>query len=185
MANSDIPMGFQPFRHRGGGVIRASSYKLQSAYSTALGIGDAVILSSGYINRAADNSATILGIFAGVRYRASDGSIVFTNYWPASTATLGSEDAEALVWDDPMISYRCQSDTGTDYVDATHKGGAYDIELDHSASSITGISGMEIDLGDTGTGQFMVLGLIDEPNNAAGTNAKIEVTIKESLLKGN
>lgn len=185
MANTDNPSGFQPLRHRGGGVIRTSEYKIQSAYATALGTGDAVILSSGYINRAADNSATLLGIFAGVRYRASDGSVVFSPYWTASTATLASEDAVALVWDDPMISYRCQSDTDTAYVDATHKGGVFDIELDHSASAITGQSGMELDLGDTGTGQFIVLGLIDEPNNAAGVNAKLEVMIKESLLKAN
>jgi hypothetical protein len=41
---------------------------------------------------------------------------------------------------------------------------------------------MEIDLADTGTGQFQILGLIDEPGNAAGVNAKVEVIINVPLL---
>jgi hypothetical protein len=185
MANSDTPMGFVPYRHRGGGVIRASSYKLDGGNATALFRGDACILSSGFIAKAAENSATLLGIIKGFSYRATDGSQVFTDNWVASTATLGDGDVEVLVYDDPMISYKCQSDTDTAYVDATHKGGVFDIELDHSGSTTTGQSGMELDLGDTGTGQFLVIGLIDEPGNAAGVNAKLEVVIKESLLKGN
>ncbi len=185
MANRDEPNGFVPFRHRGGGAMRhGGPYKIQSAYATALYSGDAVILSSGYVAVAAENSATILGVFDGCKYRASDGSIVFSNYWPASTVTLGSEDVEAFVFDDPMISYRVQCDTGTAYVDATHKGTQVDVELDHSGSALTGRSGMEVDLGDTGTGQFLVVGLIDEPDNAAGANAKIEVLINEVFLKG-
>ena len=183
MANADTPMGFQTYRHRSGGVIRASGdYKIQSAYATALFTGDAVILSSGYLARAADNSATILGVFAGCRYRATDGSIQFKPDWVASTATLGSEDVQAFVYDDPNISYKCQSDTGTAYVDATHKGGSFDIELDHAGSTVTGLSGMELDLNDTGSTQFLVLGLIDEPDNAVGVNAKLEVMVRKSLL---
>jgi hypothetical protein len=183
MPNRDEPNGFTPFRHRGGGVIRAGGpYKVEHGYTTALYTGDAVILSSGFVVRAADNSATILGIFAGCKYRATDGSVVISNYWPASTATLGDEDVEAFVFDDPKISYRVQTDTGTAYVDATHKGWVFDIELDHAGSAITGQSGMEIDLNDTGTGQFKVIGLIDEADNAAGVNAKVEVVINTEFL---
>jgi len=185
MANSDTPMGFVPYRHRGGGVVRASSYKLDGGYATSLFRGDAVILSSGFIAVGAQDSATLLGIVKGFKYRASDGSAVITDRWVASTATLGDEDVDVEIFDDPMISYKCQSDTGTAYVDATHKGSVFDIELDHAGSLVTGQSGMEIDLSDTGTGQFLVIGLIDEPGNAAGVNAKLEVVIKESLLKGN
>lgn len=182
MANADTPMGFVPLRHRGGGVIRASGdYKVEHGYTTALYTGDAVILSSGFVVRAADSSATILGIFAGCEYRNTAGEMVFSNYWPASQATLGDEDVKCSVFTDRQISYRVQSDTGTAYVDATHKGGVFDIELDHSGSALTGQSGMEIDLADTGTGQFKVIGLINEPDNAAGVNAKLEVLIATPL----
>jgi hypothetical protein len=185
MPNADTPMGFVPYRHRGGGVIRASAYKLDGGNASNFFRGDAVVLTSGFIALAADNSATLLGIVKGFKYRASDGSIVITDRWVASTATLGDEDVDVEVFDDPMIAYKCQSDTGTAYVDATHKGGVFDIELDHAGSAITGQSGMELDLADTGTGQFKVLGLIDEPGNAAGVNAKLEVIIVESALKAN
>lgn len=186
MANTDTPLGFRPYRHRGGGVSgRTNEYKIADAYSTSIYRGDAVILSSGVLNIAAENSATLVGIFAGCRYRDTTGATVWSPYWPASTSTYNSEGATALVYDDPMQSYYCQTDTGTAYVDATHKGNVYDIELDHSGSTTTGNSGMEIDLNDTGTGQFLLLGLIDEPGNAAGVNAKVEVMVKESLLKAN
>ena len=185
MANRDNPSGFMPFRHRGGGVIRSNKYEFASAYGTSLFTGDAVILSSGDVAIAAQDSGTLLGIFAGCEWTASDGSKVFSPYWPASTATLGSSRVKAFVWDDPMISFRCQCETSSTYAKATHDGNAYDIELDHAGSAITGQSGMEIDLTDQGTGQFIVLGLIDEPGNAVGVNAQLEVMIKESLLKGN
>lgn len=186
MANSNRPRGFVPFRHRGGGVIRAGGpYRIQAAYATALYTGDAVILTSGYLNKALENSATLLGIFAGCQYRDANGTTVFSNYWPASTATLGSEDVIANVYDDPMLSYQAQTYSVTAYVDATHKGGAFDLISNTAGSAITGQSGMEVNLGDTGTGQLMVLGLIDDPENAAGANAKVEVAIKKSLLKGN
>lgn len=185
MANTDSPLGFKPTRHAFGGLIRSNAYKVDGGYATAMYTGDAVILSSGYVNIAAQDSATLLGIFAGCSYRDSTGKTVFSPYWPASQATLGDEDAVVYVWDDPGIIFRAQTDTGTAYVDATHKGGVYDIELDHAGSAYTGMSGMEIDLNDTGTGQFLLLGLIDEIGNAAGVNAKVEVMIKESLLKAN
>lgn len=182
MANTDVPSGFTPYRHRSGGLIRSNPYKLASGYGTALFRGDACILSSGVIAKAADNSATLLGVIEGFRYTASDGSFVLTDKWVASTTTLGSADVEVLVYDDPAISYRCQSDTGTAFVAATHTGGKYDLELDHAGSTASGQSGMEVDLSDTGTGQFLVLGLIDEPGNAVGVNAKLEVQIAVPLL---
>lgn len=184
MANADRPSGFMPRRHAFGGVIRANPYKIDSEYATGLFTGDAVILSSGYVAIAADDSSVLLGVFAGCQYRATDGEIKFSKHWPASTATLGGEDPICWVWDDPGIVYAAQTDTGTAYVDATHKGGVFDVELDHTGNTTTGQSGMEIDLNDTGTGQFLVLGLIDEPGNAAGVNAKVEVKVAISLVQG-
>ena len=185
MANSDAPSGFVPRRHVGGGVVRARNYNIASAYGTDIFTGDAVLLTSGVLNIGAHDSATLLGIFAGCKYVASDGSPVFSPYWPASTATNGSQDVTAYVYDGPMIAYRVQTDTGTAYVDVTHKGTSVDIELDHAGSTRTGQSGMELDLGDTGQTQFFVLGLIDEVGNAAGVNAKVEALLREASLKAN
>lgn len=183
MANADQPMGFIPRRHIQGGVVRhQDGFKLQSGFATALFRGDAVVLTSGFIAKGADNSATIAGIVHGFRFRDSTGKTIFAPNWVASTTTLGSEDVEVFLYTDRGIAFRVQTDTDTAYVDATHKGTAVDLELDHAGSTITGQSGMEIDVSDTGTGQFRILGLIDEPGNAAGVNAKVEVVINTPLF---
>lgn len=187
MANSNAYQGFQPYRHTGGGRIRSSGYyKIQSAYATNLFTGDPVVLTSGYLARAANNSGTIIGIFSGVRFRDSSlTGINFRNYWPASTATLNSEDAQAYVFDDPMISYRCQCSVDLAYVDATHKMGGFALVLTNAGSTATGFSGAELNLNDSGVAQFLVLGLIDEPSNAVGLNAKVEVLVRKAQLKVN
>ena len=185
MANADRPSGFTPRRHAFGGVIRANPYKISDAYATGLFTGDMVVLTSGYLAIGAQDSSVPLGIFSGCQYTTTDGEVKFSKTWPAAQATLGAgNNTIAWVYDDPGIVYTVQSDTGTAYVHATHIGGVFDIELDHAGNTITGQSGMELDLSDTGTGQWLVLGLADEPGNAVGVNAKLEVKLAVSLVQG-
>lgn len=182
MANSDSPRGFQPRRHAYGGQIRANSYPLASAYGSDIFTGDAVVLTSGKLAVATAASTGILGVFAGCQYTASDGSVVFSPYWAASTVTSGSGDAVALVYDDPGIIYRVQTDSGVAFVLATHNLTLADLIATHAGSTVTGQSGMEVRVGTDGDEQFLVLQLIDEPGNAVGTNAKVEVKMKDSRL---
>lgn len=184
MANADQPTGFMPIRHLAGGVgaPRSSEYSFASGFATALFRGDVVALSSGLIVRAADNTGTILGVVRGFEWIDIDGTPKFTPNWVANAATLNSAAVKVHVWDDPMIEFRVQCDTGTAYVEATHRGIGVDIELDHAGSVFTGQSGMEVDLSDTGDEHFLVLGLVDEPGNAAGANAKLRVKMLNSVL---
>src|SRR3990167_255757 len=184
MANADRPSGFTPLRHHFGGVIRANPYKIDNGYNTGIFTGDGVTFASGYVTKEADGDAVILGVFAGCQYLATDGSVVFSKHYPASQATLGDGDVICWVYDDPGIVYSVQTDTGTAYVEATHKGVACDIEADHTGNTTTGQSGMELDLGDTSSGVWMVLGLVDIPGNAAGVNAKVEAQMAISLVQG-
>lgn len=174
MPNTNTPMGFVPYRHLGGGQIRAQAFALASGYSQDIFYGDPVILSSGKVAIALANSNPVLGIFAGVSFRDSQGGQVFSRSWRANTATLGAQDATAYVYVDPMISYKVQSDTGTAFA-MTHIGGSFALEADYAGNHITGQSRKEIDLGDTATQQFTVVGFIDEPGNEVGVNAKLEV----------
>lgn len=174
MANIDRPNGFVPVGHKGGGAIRTSEHKIAYNYATAVYAGDAVILASGYVNVAADDSAAILGVFAGCEYRDNSGNVIFSPYWPGVALSDSAAVVKALVYVDPDILYEVQSDTGTASTIA-NIGVSYDIEKDHSGSATTGRSGMELDLGDTGTGQFTVYGLVDRPDNAFGTNSKLIV----------
>ena len=188
MANVNAYMGFQPVRSLSGGqVASVNKYLIQSGYAVSLYTGDAVILSSGYLATGAQDSALLVGIFAGCQFLDASGvpGARFSPYWPASTVTTGSADVIAYVWDDPLTLFRVQCSVGTAYVNATHQGGSYDLIGTNAGSTLTGQSGMELNLGDTGTGQFLVRGLIEEPGNAAGTNAKVEVLIRKHLWKGN
>lgn len=174
MANADTPRGFVPVGHKGGGVVRAAEFKIAYNYATAIYAGDSVILASGYVNVAADDSSVVLGVFMGCEYRNNSGEVVFSKYWPGTALTDTAAVVKAYVYADPDILYVVQTDTGTASTIA-NVGVAYDIEKDHAGSAITGQSGQELDLSDTGTGQWMVYGLFDAPNNAFGTNSKLVV----------
>ena len=179
MANLDAPSGARPFRHLSGGMIRASEYKIASGTSSDIFTGDFVkLLSTGYIDVASAGNR-ILGVFAGVKYTASDGEVVYKKYFPTGTTTLASADVTAYVYDDPNITYRIQSAGSADFADignlADHVAG--------SGSTTTGQSGHEIS-GTTGTGTagLRILRLIDDPDNSAGTNGELEVAIYEHEL---
>jgi hypothetical protein len=179
MANLDAPSGARPFRHLSGGMIRASEYKIASGTSSDIFTGDFVkLLSTGYIDVASAGNR-ILGVFAGVKYTASDGEVVYKKYFPTGTTTLASADVTAYVYDDPNITYRIQSAGSADFTDignlADHVAG--------SGSTTTGQSGHEVS-GTTGTGTagLRILRLIDDPDNSAGTNGELEVAIYEHEL---
>ena len=110
MANLDAPAGAKPFRHLSGGMIRASEYKIASGTNSNIFTGDIVkLLGTGYIDVAAADDSPVLGVFAGVKYTASDGEVVYKKYFPTGTTTLASADVTAYVYDDPYIVYRIQS----------------------------------------------------------------------------
>lgn len=174
MANVDRPNGFTPIGHKNGGVVRTAEFKIAYNYATAIYSGDAVILSSGYVNVAADDSAAILGVFAGCQYKDNTGAVQFSPYWPGVALSDSAADVKAFVYADAGILFEVQTDTGT-ASSIANVGVSYDIEKDHSGSAVTGRSGQELDLSDTGTGQFTVFGLVERPDNAWGTNSKVLV----------
>lgn len=183
MANTDAPMGFKPRRHAsGGGCPAPNAYPLASAYGSNIFTGDAVVLTSGKLAVATAASAGLLGVFAGCQYTAADGSIIFSPYWPASTATLGSVDAVGLVYDDPDTIFEAQTSDDVAFVLATHNLTLCDLVSTHAGSTVTGQSKQELLVGTAGDEQFLVLQLIDRPGNAVGNWAKVECRIKDHRL---
>ena len=182
MANVDAPNGAKPVRHLTGGVIRAREWKIigDGNASSNIFTGDFVKLqSSGYITVAAAGNR-LLGVFAGCKYTASDGTPKFAKYWPASTATLGSADVTAYVYDDPNIVFAIQGD-GTDAF--TQVGNLANV-LATAGSTTTGQSKMELDTDNIGTGtaNLRILGITDDPKNSWGANTEQEVLIHEHEL---
>jgi len=181
MANIDAAFGAKPLRHLTGGVIRANEWKIIKEYGANVFTGDFVkLVAAGYIEAAAAGER-ILGVFAGCKYLASNGEVVFKRYWPASTATLNDGDVTAYVYDDPNIVFAIQSAGSTVFADIGNLGN----HVAGTGSTSTGQSAFEIN-GTTGTGTagLRVLGLYNEPKNAYGTNVVLETVIWEHELIG-
>jgi len=176
MANEDAPRGFRPVRHLTGGTIRPSVYTIASAYGTDIFNGDVVKLVTGGGIELAAAGNRMIGVFAGVKYTDSSGNLIYKEYWPASTTAT---DIEAQVYDDPYIVFGAQSDGSTVAADVgeltNHVAGA--------GSAVTGRSAHELNASSgTSTAGFRILGKVNAPDNAWGTNVDLEVQPYEHEL---
>jgi len=167
MANTDKPDGFTPAYHMYGGVIRPAEMRIASGYGTSIFSGDVVTLASGYVNQAGATS-TPVGVFYGVFYTASDGTPTFSKVWTASTATQGSADAGALIYNDPGIVYEAQFTAGTPAV--SFIGNKY--TLSTTAGSTTNGRSKEGVTATTSSGVALCVGFADTPSNSIGAYAR-------------
>jgi hypothetical protein len=112
------PYGLKPINLIGGQVFAGSTRNLpiQYGYNTNIFYGDFVVLSRGFITRAAVSTGTaanqVTGIFLGVTFtNPITKQKQFQQFWPASTL---AGDAEAVVCDDPDTVFKavvCSSGT--------------------------------------------------------------------------
>lgn len=112
------PYGLEPINLIGGQVFAGSTRSLPIQYGYASNIfnGDFVVLSRGFVTRAAVSTGTgsnqITGIFLGVSYtNPQTKQKQFAQYWPAGTL---AGDAQAIVCDDPDTVFKavmCSSGT--------------------------------------------------------------------------
>jgi hypothetical protein len=179
MANADAAFGFVPVRHMSGYAPRANKYTITSGLAENIFNGDAVILAAdGTLQPAGATETNVVGVFAGCSYTASDGSYVYSEYWPSGTTAT---DIIAFVYDDPYIVFKVQS-AGSPA--QTNIGNCADI-VAGAGSTLTGQSGFEISGTMAATAaQTKIIALYDAPENAFGANAVMEVLINEHLLKG-
>ena len=178
MANVDAAFGFVPIRHLSGNAPRANKYTITSGLAENIFTGDLVIITAdGVLTPHTATEVNNIGVFAGVSYTASDGSYVYSQYWPSGTTAT---NIIAYVYDDPFTVYKVQS-AGTPA--QTNVGNCADV-VAGAGSTTTGISGFEISgTMSNGTATCKILGLYEGPENAFGTNAIMEVLINEHLLK--
>tara|TARA_R110002073_G_scaffold68301_2_gene169751 strand:+ start:280 stop:834 length:555 start_codon:yes stop_codon:yes gene_type:complete len=179
MANVDAAFGLTPIRHlSGNGYSRANKYTIASGLAENIFTGDAVILiADGVLTPHTATEVNNIGVFAGVSYTASDGSYVYSQYWPSGTVAT---NIVAYVYDDPYTVFKVQS-AGT--VAQTNVGNCADL-VAGAGSTVSGQSGFEASgTMSNGTATVKILGLYETPDNAMGANAIIEVLINEHLLK--
>jgi hypothetical protein len=178
MANVDAAFGFVPIRHLSGNAPRANKYTITSGLAENIFTGDlCIITADGVVTPHTATEVNNIGVFAGVSYTASDGSYVYSQYWPSGTT---GTNIIAYIYDDPFTVYKVQS-AGTPA--QTNIGNCADV-VAGAGSTTTGISGFEISgTMANGTATCKIIALHDSPSNAFGTNAVMEVVINEHLLK--
>jgi hypothetical protein len=178
MANTNSPYGFIPLRHMSGNAPRANKYTIASGLAENIFSGDLCILdANGQVTPHTATETNNIGVFAGVSYTASDGSFVFSRYFPTGTSATG---LIAYVYDDPYIVYRVQS-AGTPA--QTNVGNCADV-VAGAGSTTTGQSGFSLN-GTMGasTATCKIIGLWEDPANSFAQYAQLEVLINEHLLK--
>lgn len=190
MANSNTPKGLVPIKNNGG-ELDTNFYYIPSSYATALFIGDPIVKtgtantanvvagqrefaagSLPEINKAtAGDDNPITGVIVGFLPNFDNTT---RNYNPAST------EAIAVVADRPDQRFEIQEETAGTALAATSVGLNANVVYAESGSTVTGISGAELDTStpaSTATFQLKILRLIDRVDNAIGQHAKWEVKI--------
>ncbi len=154
MANRDAPFGLRPVRHRNGapynGAVRM--YYVPAGYGTALFIGDPVVKTG------TSNTAEVLGHAPGTlpeinKAAAGDGNAItgvivgfVATSFDSKTYNPASTERIALVADDPDLLFEIQADGA---IAAAQIGLNAVLIYTNAGSTVTGLSGAELDAGTT------------------------------------
>jgi len=187
------PQGLVPFRYANGSPYTGSTnvYPITSAYATNLFTGDPVIsLSDGTIGVGTAGNP-IRGIFMGVQYTDSDGTIKYRPYWPASTSVLSGSAINALVDDDPNLVVNIQETNGSGAAGTPFALADVGLNANFYAgsggSTATGLSSFSIDNATentTATLNLKILGLCPVVGNVVGSFANWICSINAHQFKG-
>jgi len=179
MANVNAAFGLMPVRHlSGNGYSRANVYTITSGLAENIFTGDVVIVTSGgVITPHSATEVNNIGVFGGVSYTATDGSYVYSQYWPSGTVAT---NIKAYVYDDPYTVFKAQS-AGTPA--QTNIMNCCDL-VAGAGSTTTGQSGFTLSgTMAASTATAKIISLLDTPDNEFGQYAIMEVLINEHLLK--
>ena len=185
MANKDAAFGMKPVRMIGGGAYTGgqSRYRIAANYGTSIFQGDMVAqVTGGGIEVHADGGTVpIVGVFNGVQYTdPTTKEQVYSNYYPAST---NASDLIAFVIDDPNVVYEVQADAA---FPVAALFGNFDIVYTSSGSTVTGISGAELEVSTGATGTSLPIKAIDisedpENDDVSSANTNVLVVIQNSI----
>lgn len=180
MANANTPFGLLPYADTSGrpynGAVRV--YYVPASNATALYIGDPVVTITNSSDgngvqsvgiASAGGSNYILGAFMGIANNAGMTTIPVLQssnvYLAASTA------AYVYVCDDPNALYKVQENGAM----VSGASGRNVNLVSGTGSTVTGFSGWQLNsstLNTTATLQMRIIQLLQESDNAVGTNAK-------------
>ena len=165
MANIDAAFGWRPIGKVGSGVNNGGTtlYTLEDNANLTAYKGDHVMASGGYIVAGTASGATNVGVFNGCQYTdPTTGEQKYSNYYPAST---NATDSIAFVIDDPNVVFEIQCNAAFPVADLL---GNFDIVYTSSGSTVTGISGAELNVSDgatTATLSVKAIDITEDPDN--------------------
>jgi len=177
MANQDAAFGMRPVKRIGGTPYTGgqSRYRIAANYGTAIFQGDMVaqVTGGGVEVHADGGTVPIVGVFNGCRYTdPTTKKETFSNFYPAST---NAADIEAFIIDDPMVVFEIQAAIAFPVADLL---GNFDVVYTTAGSTVTGISGAELQVTDGGTATTLPLKVIDisqDPENSDVASAHTNV----------
>lgn len=186
MANSDAPGGFKALNNLDGSPYNGGTIKcvILGADTTDTFVGDAVDISG-------DSDA--LGKYPSIVQHAAGGPVfgVISSFEaePTNLAlqyALGTQTTDRYANVVPALDnvFEIQDDGDSDTFVAGDVGEAFDIIVG-SGSTVTGMSGMEANTDNIGTGDTcVILGITDAPDNEIGANVRVKIRFNESFLRG-
>ena len=167
MANVNAPHGFAPVRSLDGSGHAHVTYMNLAAANSAIGRGDPVTITGGYVDAAAA-SAALCGI-------------------AAEPKGASSSDTFIAVWADPAQFFEAQTDDGTGVLTAVTGIGLNADFIASAALSAAGLSTAEVDESSgntTATLPFKVISLQKDPKNAYGEFNRLVVKINNHQMQG-
>jgi hypothetical protein len=186
MANLNSPNGFKVANHRMGGTAnRLGRYHIAGGYSSNIVTGDAVEPTTTSKNIIRPTAATdrLMGVFDGCFYLDPNQSQPqYNRLWPASQAIVSGSTVDCQVYDDPATVFEA-SMSGAFAL--TGIGSLADLVIGSANVSIK-VSGDAIDSTtvDASGSVFRIQDIVNRPDNAVGSFAKVLVTISKHYLNG-
>jgi len=186
MANVDAPFGLRPVRYLSGAPWngQARKYYVTATDASAIYIGDPVDFAT--------IGADATGMYCAVKKATlADGNntigpVVAVEPSVSTDLVYRAASTTRYVWvaDDPNLVFECQGDSDTDV--AITLMGRNTILIDGGGSTVTGLSGCEIDVSGAtanASNMLLVLNLANRPDNELGQHAVCEVMLSLHRLR--
>lgn len=166
MANEDTPYGFIPVGHLLGCEIRTREYTVKTGETIYRGDPVIVDATGTVLVAAANDGVKMIGVAAEYVY---DG--------------LSVGGKKIRVYDDPFILFKVQATTGLTPA-ATDVFNTADMITYAAGNTTTKQSIMELNTLGTSSGDFFVMGKLEEPENAWGEHVKLVVRFNLHCHRG-
>lgn len=179
MANVNAPRGLVPVRKLGGGSITQNAYSIATDYTTAIYTGDVVEMTGTgkNVTKSASGNTDNVGVFIGCSYIDANGKPVWSKYWPG--VSDGKTNIVAQVIDDPDVIWEVQADGCV----AAEIGVVADwnVGTGNTKSGQSGLYAVVSGTSATTGGGLKIMGLVNRPDNAYGSYAKVEALLIEHV----